>query len=141
LLQVEGIGKVKLEQYGKDIISIVQGFITSQTDEISVQGKTYLETFNLYRQGKSPREIAKIRDIAETTIYSHLAYLYTKDEPIDLMQYVTETEIATVEKAWHKAGQQMALAAIAEYLVAPLEFHKIRLALAVIIKRIKSKEK
>jgi ATP-dependent DNA helicase RecQ len=141
LLNVEGIGKVKLEQYGKDIISIVQGFITSQADEIKVQGKTYLETFNLYRQGKSPAEIAKIREIAEATIYSHLAYLYTKDEPVDLMQYLTEAEIEAVEKAWHKAGQEMALAAIAEYLVAPLEFHKIRLALAIIIKRIKNKEK
>jgi ATP-dependent DNA helicase RecQ len=141
LLNVEGIGKVKMEQYGKDIISIVQGFVTSQADEIKVQGKTYLETFNLYRKGKSPAEIAKIRDIAETTIYSHLAYLYTKDEPIDLIQYVSETEITAVENAWQKAGQEMALAAIAEYLVTPIEFHKIRLALAVIIKRIKSKEK
>lgn len=141
LLQVEGIGKVKLEQYGKDILAIIQGFVTAQVDEIKVQGKTYLETFNLYRQGKSPAEIAKIREISETTIYSHLAYLYTKDEPVDLLQFVSETDIAKVEKAWHKAGQEMALSAIAEYLMEPMEFHKIRLALAVIIKRIKSKEK
>ncbi len=135
LLMVEGIGKVKMEQYGADIIAIVQGFISNQELVKNVQGKTYLDTFQLYRQGLSPAEIAQKRELSETTIYSHFAYLYTKDEPIDLMQFITEDDITKVRTAWLLADKEMSLSAIAEHLISPMEFHKIRLSLAVIIKR------
>ncbi len=139
LLMVEGIGKVKMEQYGDDIISIVQGYISNQEIVKNVQGKTYLDTFQLYRQGLSPSQISQKRELSETTIYSHLAYLYTKDEPIDIMKFVNEDEISKVKSAWEKAGREMSLSAIAEHLVQPLDFHKIRLSLAVIVKREKGK--
>jgi len=135
LILVEGIGKVKMEQYGDDILAIVQGFISGQEYVKNVQGKTYLDTFQLYREGLSPSEIAKQRDLSETTVYSHLAYLYTKDEPIDIMKFVTEDDITKVQEAWGKANREMALSVIAEYLISPMDFHKIRLALAVIVKR------
>nr|HMU03377.1 helix-turn-helix domain-containing protein [Saprospiraceae bacterium] len=137
LLNIEGIGKVKMEQYGKDILAIIQGFLTSQDIVKNVKGQTYLETLQYYNEGLTPAEIGKKRDMSETTIYSHFAYLYTKDEPIDLSKYITASEVNLVEKAWQKAGQEMALAAIAEHLTEPMEFHKIRLSLAVIVKRIK----
>lgn len=137
LLNIEGIGKVKMEQYGKDILAIIQGFLTSQDIVKNVKGQTYLETLQYYKEGLTPAEIAKKRDMSETTIYSHFAYLYTKDEPIDLSKYISSAEVNLVEKAWQKAGQEMALAAIAEHLAEPMEFHKIRLSLAVIVKKIK----
>jgi ATP-dependent DNA helicase RecQ len=134
LLNVEGIGKVKMEQYGKDILAIIQGFLASQDIVKNVKGQTYIETLDLYKEGFTPAEIAKAREMSETTIYSHLAYLYTKDEPVDIFKYVSMEEVSLVQEAWNKTGQEMALAAIAERLIAPIEFHKIRLALAVIIK-------
>ncbi|MBK9734279.1 MAG: DNA helicase RecQ [Saprospiraceae bacterium] len=135
LLRVEGIGKVKMEQYGKDILAIIQGYLTSQDISKNVKGQTYLETLQWYREGLSPGEIAVKRDLSEITVYSHLAYLYTKDEPVDILKFVTVDEVNTVEVAWHKAGQEMAIAAIAEHLKEPIEFHKIRLCLAIIIKK------
>ena len=137
LLSIEGIGKVKMEQYGKDILAIIQGFLTSEDIVKNVKGQTYLETLQYYKDGMSPSEIAIKREMSETTVYSHLAYLYTKDEPIDMSKYITASDVNLVEKAWNKAGQEMALAAIAEHLNEPMEFHKIRLSLAVIVKKIK----
>jgi ATP-dependent DNA helicase RecQ len=134
LLNVEGIGKVKMEQYGKDILAIIQGFLSSQDIVKNVKGQTYIETLDLYKEGFTPAEIAKARDMSEATVYSHLAYLYTKDEPVDVLRYVTMEEVSLIQDAWNRAGQEMALAAIAERLNTPIEFHKIRLALAVIIK-------
>ncbi len=134
LLNIEGIGKVKMEQYGQDILAIIQGFLASQDIVKNVKGQTYIETLHLYKEGFTPSEIAKARDMSETTVYSHLAYLYTKDEPVDILKYVSMEEVSLVQEAWNKTGQEMALAAIAERLKAPIEFHKIRLALAVIIK-------
>lgn len=134
LLQIEGIGKVKMEQYGDDILAIIQGFLSSQNIMKNVKGQTYVETLQLYKEGLSPAEIAKARDMSETTIYSHLAYLYSKDEPVDIFNFITSYEVSLVKEAWQKAGQEMAIAAIAEHLSVPMEFHKIRLALAVVIK-------
>jgi len=134
LLNIEGIGKVKMEQYGQDILAIIQGFLASQDIVKNVKGQTYIETLHLYKEGFTPAEIAKAREMSETTIYSHLAYLYTKDEPVDIFKYVSIEEVSLVQEAWNKTGQEMALASIAERLIAPIEFHKIRLALAVIIK-------
>ena len=57
-----------------------------------------------------------------------------------MSKYITSSEVDLVEKAWRKAGQEMALAAIAEHLSDPMEFHKIRLALAVIVKRVKGEK-
>lgn len=53
-----------------------------------------------------------------------------------MLAHVTHEEITAVHKAWIKSDKQMALAPIAEYMDAPLEFHKIRLALAYIVKNL-----
>ena len=132
LLQVEGIGKAKLEQYGNDILAIIQGHVSDGDNGIRLKGKTYLETYRLYKQGYLPEAIAKERNIQPTTVYSHLAYLYNKGEDIDIKQYVSDDEIREVEIAWKRTGKEMALAPIAEYLKQPMEYHKIRLALAVL---------
>ena len=137
LITIEGIGKVKLEQYGDDLISIIQGYITSQDHLKNIKGQTYIETFQLLKQGMSISAIAQKRDISEVTVFSHIAYLYTKDEPIDIMAYITKDDISTVEMAWVKADKQMNIASIAEHLFEPIEFHKIRLSLAVIVKKYK----
>ncbi|MBC7885372.1 MAG: DNA helicase RecQ [Saprospiraceae bacterium] len=137
LLDVEGIGKVKSEQYGQDILAIVQGTNVPHPEIKNEKGNTYTETMLLYQEGMTPSEIAKKRELSETTIYTHLAYLYMKDEPIDMYKYVTDDEVNRVEDGWEKAGKEMALAAVADQLIAPMDFHKIRLALAVIIKKYK----
>ena len=99
LLQIEGIGKAKMEQYGQDILAIIQGFLASQDIVKNVKGQTYLETLHLYKEGFTPAEIAKTRDMSETTVYSHLAYLYTKDEPIDIFRFVSAEEISLIQDA------------------------------------------
>ncbi|MCZ2101251.1 MAG: DNA helicase RecQ [Chitinophagales bacterium] len=135
LLEIEGIGKAKLEQYGDDVLEIVRGFVTGKDNTMKVKGATYIETFRLYQEGRSPEEIAQERNIQPTTIYSHLAYLYTKGEKIDLTRYVSQEEVETIEKAWIKTGKKMELAAVAEFLNTPIAYHKIRLALAILMKR------
>ena len=139
LLNIEGIGKVKSEQYGDDLLAMIQGYMSSQDHVKNLKGQTYIETLQLLKSGLSPVEIAKKRDISDTTVYSHIAYLYSKDENVDIQRYITPDEVKTVETAWQKSGHQMALAAVAEYLSAPVEFYKIRLALAVILKNRNSK--
>jgi ATP-dependent DNA helicase RecQ len=136
--KIEGIGVVKMEQYGQDLIAIIQGYVVGQSHLKNVKGQTYMETFVLFNQGKSIKEIAKIRDIGEVTVYSHIAHLYVKGEPIDIFAFITEAEVARVFDAWVKAKRVMEIAAITEYLNGPIDFHKIRLCLAVIVRREKN---
>jgi ATP-dependent DNA helicase RecQ len=134
LLNIEGIGKVKYEKYGDTLLAIIRGYMSEQDVVKNVKGQTYMDTLSMLHRGLSPAEISKQRDITESTIYGHIAYLYSKDEDVDIHKYVTKEEIALVSTAWKKTGNQMALAPIAEQLLVPMEFHKIRLALAKLIK-------
>lgn len=133
LLSVEGIGNIKLEQYGDDILAIVRGYVLDQDNLLKVKGSTYLETFRLYNMGWAPEAIAKERSIQVTTVFSHLAYLYSKGEKIDLLRYVTEDEIRDIEIAWKKTGKQTQLSSISDLLNPPIDYYKIRLALAILM--------
>ncbi|MBK8054260.1 MAG: DNA helicase RecQ [Saprospiraceae bacterium] len=136
LLNIEGIGKVKYEKYGDTLLAIIRGYISEQVEVKNVKGQTYIGTFNLLQKGLNPKQIAQQREITEATVYGHIAYLYSNDEDVDMLAHVTHEEITAVHKAWIKSDKQMALAPIAEYMDAPLEFHKIRLALAYIVKNL-----
>jgi len=83
--------------------------------------------------GWAPEAIAKERSIQVTTVFSHLAYLYSKGEKIDLLRYVTEDEIRDIEIAWKKTGKQTQLSSISDLLNPPIDYYKIRLALAILM--------
>ena len=135
LISIEGIGKVKMEQYGEDILAVVRGYVLHGESDLKVTGKTYIETYDLIKKGFTPEEIAKQKNIQEITVYSHLAHLYTKGENVDLYKYVTEEEVRNIEQAWHRTGKEMALSPIAEFLTSPIAFYKIRLALAILTRK------
>ncbi|MGB4838718.1 MAG: HRDC domain-containing protein, partial [Saprospiraceae bacterium] len=138
LLKVEGIGKVKSEQYGSDLLAIIQGYISSQNHVKNIKGQTYLETLILLGNGLNPSEISLKRGISEQTVYSHIAYLFTKGENVDIKKYINQTDVNQVEEAWLKANKEVSLSAIAENMMSPMEYHKIRLSLAVILKKLQA---
>ncbi|MBL0027246.1 MAG: HRDC domain-containing protein [Saprospiraceae bacterium] len=138
LLKVEGIGKVKSEQYGSALLAIIQGYISSQNHIKNIKGQTYLETLILLGNGLNPSEISLKRGISEQTVYSHIAYLFTKGENVDIKKYINQTDVNQVEEAWLKANKEMSLSAIAENMMSPMEYHKIRLSLAVILKKLQA---
>lgn len=136
LISIEGIGKVKMEQYGEDILAVVRGYVLHGESDLKVTGKSYIETYELFKKGFSPEKIAKQKNIQEITVYSHLAHLYTRGENIDLYKYITEEDVRNIEQAWHRAGKEMALSPIAEFLTSPIAFYKIRLALAILTRKV-----
>jgi ATP-dependent DNA helicase RecQ len=134
LISIDGIGKVKLDLYGADIIAIVQSYLMNQDISRNIKGKTYLETLQMYNQGEKVEEIAHRRQLSPFTIYSHLAYLYAKGESIDIMEYITEDDINRVRAAWVSINKDETLGKLAELLENSLELYKIKLALAVILR-------
>jgi ATP-dependent DNA helicase RecQ len=51
---------------------------------------TTLKTFDLYKEGLSPSEIAQERSLSITTIFSHLSQLYSEGKKIGIEKYVTK---------------------------------------------------
>lgn len=133
-LQISGVGEHKLEKYGEAFIDLVQDSLSGMIPK-KQKGDTYLLTLELLKQGLTPEEIGIKRSLAIPTIYSHLAYLYLKDEISTLKQYISEAEVVAVKEAMEATGEKKAMKPLFDFLNESVSYPKIRLAMAVLEKR------
>jgi hypothetical protein len=86
LAKIKGFGKVKVNQYGDEIIEIIENYcnkygISRDATEIeelkpkkTAKPDTKIVSLELYKQGKSLAEIAQERGFVESTIFGHLSH-------------------------------------------------------------------
>ena len=74
--KLSGVGQAKLEQYGAFFLKVISEFQQSAQSGLST---TVNETYQQLQQQLSPEQIAKQRQLALTTIYSHIAQLIQND--------------------------------------------------------------
>ncbi|MBN2812504.1 MAG: helix-turn-helix domain-containing protein [Bacteroidales bacterium] len=87
LKQVKGMGKAKFEKYGNELLEIITDFCleehidpppikpgTKKVKTAVQKPNTRLTTFDMFRKGKTPAEIAHERGFAVSTIEGHLAH-------------------------------------------------------------------
>ncbi len=134
LLAIDGVGRTKLEKYGTAFIEVIIAHHKEKTVRKKKEATTYKETLKLYQEGFSVGEIAAKRKIGESTVFSHLAKLYTDGEEIDLELFVSENEILKVAEAKEKLEAPQALKPYFDYLEEQIDYGKIRLALAILEK-------
>jgi ATP-dependent DNA helicase RecQ len=79
-------------------------------------------------------EISKERKLAATTIYSHIAKLYADGEHIDLMQFISTSDLEAVKKAKSALGDPETLKAYYEHFEESMDYWTIRMALTVLEK-------
>jgi ATP-dependent DNA helicase RecQ len=128
---ISGVGEFKLAEYGEVFIKEIQGFMANSTFGNSVgKGKTYLETLQLLQEGKTISEIAASRKIHETTVYSHLAYLFEKQLLERIDGYLTKEEMMLIEKAVKAIGPTDGLKPLFDFLEEKISYGKIRLYLS-----------
>lgn len=99
LKAIKGMGSKKMKQYGKDILSIVLNFCSDQglsvnqeiIEEIIKPPKknTKAISLELFREGKTIQQIAKIREMATSTIEGHLAH-FVGTGKLKLQQFVDD---------------------------------------------------
>ena len=140
-LNIEGVGRAKLEKYGDVFIKAVIEFQKSKTVRAKKEGSTYKETLEMYQSGLSVEEIAGKRNLGISTIISHLAKLYTDGHPIDLSIYVTKEEISKIAEAKIKLESPNALKPYFDYFEEQIGYDKIRIGLAMIEKAQNFQEK
>tara|TARA_B110000037_G_C17123802_1_gene507071 strand:- start:1676 stop:4108 length:2433 start_codon:yes stop_codon:yes gene_type:complete len=101
LKMIKGMGKVKVEKYGEEIIQIIINYcqnnnitLTQDTDKPKKvsKGVSQLVSLELFKDGKSIQEIAKERELAEGTIVSHLAQFVATGE-LEAIQLMSEDKL------------------------------------------------
>ncbi|MFN4146150.1 MAG: DNA helicase RecQ [Runella sp.] len=135
MLQVSGVGEVKFERYGEVFLNAILDYARANTQPGTrvVKGMTYIETFDAYRKGLTPAQIAQQRNLNELTIYSHLAKLYEDGYDINLWEYISKADYRAIVEAAKMMGIEhgSALKPLFEYLEEKYPYHQLRIALAL----------
>lgn len=94
LLKVNGMGKTRVDKYGAAILKVIKAYcdehdIETSNDDTDIfeaekpkkkPGDTKKESLNLFKSGKSIKDIADERELNENTIFGHLASFLTTGE-------------------------------------------------------------
>lgn len=122
---ISGVSKAKLAKYGKKFLSVIrkhQG-LTSNLPA----GSSRKETLLLFNSGISPEEIARLRGMALTTVYSHLIQWADEGAISDFRRLSTEKDFNTVSLIYSSDPENAFLRLQNEYNIPG---HIIRAVLA-----------
>jgi len=132
-LRISGVGQRKLEVYGDEFMAEIMNFMSSKPKK-NKKSDTYLKTYELYKSGLSIDEIAMQRKLGITTVYSHIAKLYSTGKKINRYDFVSKSEVEAVRQAKKELNAPKALRAYFDYFNESIDYFKIRLALSVVDK-------
>jgi ATP-dependent exoDNAse (exonuclease V) alpha subunit len=143
LAKISGFGKVKLDAYGNQFINVIKQYCEQHKLSSLIHEKipkrqrkeksepkpdTKLESFRLYKEGKSVKEIASIRNFALQTIEGHLAYYVSKGE-IKIDELVSREKVVLIEPLIKNFGGN-SITPIKQRLGNDVSFGEIRLVMA-----------
>jgi ATP-dependent DNA helicase RecQ len=145
---ISGVGSRKLIQYGDKFIEAIRAFRdemglpvpvevgtlstpapvqSSQRGELS---ETLIATLELYRQGCTPDEIARQRNLKQNTVMSHLAELIEQGETISVDHWVDPTRQIKIREVITQVGA-ISLSLIREVLGETYTYDEIKLVRAI----------
>ncbi len=134
-MQISGVGRQKMQNYGYRFIKEIIDFSKEKTKKKkkkSNKGNSHKETLNLYKEGLSIEEIAIKRQLAQSTIFSHIMKLYDDGENIDLTQFVSKEDIGTIKEAKETLENPGGLKPYFEHFEGAIDYNTIKLALAIL---------
>ena len=126
LLSISGVGEHKYKKYGEQFVNIIHEFVNQNKKQ---KGDSYKETLSLLLKGLSVVEISDQRGLKETTIYSHIAHLFSVGKLKDISTFVPFLEFKKVEEYLKKNPEENKLKPIFDALDGAVEYGKIRLVL------------
>ncbi|MDY8136238.1 DNA helicase RecQ [Aquimarina sp. 2201CG5-10] len=135
-MQISGVGRQKMQNYGYQFIKAIIDFSSEKTKKKkkkgAKKGETLKETLALYQDGLSIEEISVKRKLAASTIFSHIMKLHENGENIDLRQFIDKEDLNMVEKARETLNNPEGLKPYFEYFEEAIRYDTIRLALAIL---------
>ena len=145
LLRIPGVGEKKLEDYGRVFIEIIGDWLAENERQqfspiegtavapprlVSVKGGTAATTLELFKSGQSIAQVAKSRDLAESTVESHLAQAIEAGAQVDPRSLYTSEEEQEIRAAMD-GYDEPALKPVFEQLEGRISYGKLRLYRAV----------
>jgi hypothetical protein len=149
--KISGMGEVKTEQYGTEFLEIIldycgeRGLVSlihekhpkrerkertakEKTGKVKKKGDSFFETFRLFQMGKSPQEIAASRNLAVSTIESHLTRFVSSGD-LDIATLMSPDKRDRIESAIAKS-EGGSIGPIKQALGEEFSFAEIRWVLA-----------
>ena len=109
---VNGVGDVKLSEYGMLFLNAIRGFLetnpeaapTPITQPCASKTCTIDVTWEMLQQGMSPGQVAKQRGLTLQTIIKHMEHLILKGRLHNLDRYVEPTKRREIKELFRKMG-------------------------------------
>ncbi|MDX1603150.1 MAG: helix-turn-helix domain-containing protein, partial [Salinimicrobium sediminis] len=134
-MQINGVGRQKMQNYGYRFIKEIIAFGKEKREKKTrKKGNTYKETFKLYRDGMTIEEIAQMRNLSPTTIFSHLSKLYESGEDVDLKKFISTQDLDAIRKAKSELNNADTLRPYFEHFNEEMDYGTIRVALTILNK-------
>ena len=135
LQTVKGLGKKKVEQYGEEILSIINDYCDEygfNTAKLEIQDKpkkknTRQETLKYFLQGMNIQEIARKRNLARSTIAGHIAHLIADGE-IDVFQLAEKEKVNKIAD-YFLNNTSKSLTDAKEYFGEEFDYEELRFVL------------
>ncbi|UZO80219.1 DNA helicase RecQ [Aquimarina sp. ERC-38] len=134
-LQVNGVGRAKMQKYGHQFIKEILAFSSekrTKTKKRLASGDSYKLTLDLLNQGKTPEEISTERGLALSTIYGHLFKLSEAGHKLDLTAFIDASSLKAIEKAREELKNPDKLKVYFDYFEETMDYNTIRMALIVL---------
>jgi ATP-dependent DNA helicase RecQ len=120
--RISGVGDAKLERYGDEFISEIKKYLSENPGLVvsdradnhypsldrpktKKKGETVEETYEFFKRGMSLEDIVKLRNLAPSTIASHLERLIREGREIDIDRLVGPAKRKEVEELFLSTGQ------------------------------------
>jgi ATP-dependent DNA helicase RecQ len=106
-MTIKGVGEHKLKKYGKLFMDEIQKYLEANKNSLNnlEMTETLSMTLDLYKKGKTISEIAKERDLTESTILGHIEKLYSLGEDIDIYKLVPKGKFNQIESIFKEIAQ------------------------------------
>ncbi len=123
--KVSGVGEAKLEKYADAFVKEIAAHVALTQSK----NPTHKKSFELFKEGLSPAEIAAKRNLAENTIYGHLQKMHALGEEIDLRALLDQNDLDKIEKAKLALPDADGLKPYFEYFEEKMPYWKLKIGL------------
>lgn len=134
LREISGFSAHKIREFGLEVLAVLRRYVLRQDYLKKVKGDTYVATLKLVREGVPLEQIVQERQLALSTIYTHLLMIYQAEEPIELTRYIDPAQARETGALWERLGRPGVIAPLLEHLPPDTDPNLLRLEVAWYIK-------